>query len=46
MDVNKTLDLIKTKELEIKKLQLEVVELKKQLNQQTTNEKENTSEET
>lgn len=46
MDVNKTLGLIKTKELEIKKLQLEVVELKKQLNQQTTNEKENTSEET
>lgn len=46
MDDNKILELIKTKELEIKKLQLEVVELKKQLNQQTTNEKENTSEET
>lgn len=42
MDDNKILDLIKTKELEIKKLQLEVVELKKQFNQKTTNEKGNT----
>lgn len=39
MNDSEILYLIKVKELEIKKLQLEVVELKKQFNQQTANEK-------
>lgn len=39
MNDSEILNLIKVKELEIKKLQLEGVELKKQFNQQTANEK-------